>query len=303
MIDYSKHDGSNHYYAENYGQQVNGDPVPVEDVRNVTFIKESVRHSIQVSSKTTMFAAVQSIFGSLPDDETVGWWGVRASDGWWIELGRPVSIYKQSELDSLFIVGQPEGSAVGFKYNGTVTSMTLTANLEMSTPVEGVVLPKRPKVWVFNNNPMEDPDYDVDEMYFKSADAIPYMNEIETKLAEAIAQRDAARTDLGAVALALGMHEESSRTTVIQGAMDCMESWAKDIQAKETAEAALATERARALQEAAGEVCGWCKQLSEPPVFRDGAWIHPDSIERSDGTTMDCSETCLAQSIRDLIQK
>lgn len=81
--------------------------------------------------------------------------------------------------------------------------------------------------------------------------AVENANQWRSKCEDVEAQRDAARTDLGAVALALGMHEESSRTTIIQGAMDCMESWAKDIQAKDKAEAALATERARILQEAA----------------------------------------------------
>lgn len=79
-------------------------------------------------------------------------------------------------------------------------------------------------------------NYDGQSIY-ETKEADEHFTLLETKLAEAISQRDSARTDLGAIALALGMHEEASRTTIVQGAMECMESWAKDIQAKEDSEA------------------------------------------------------------------
>jgi hypothetical protein len=86
---------------------------------------------------------------------------------------------------------------------------------------------------------------------------------LEKMLREAIAQRDEARTSLGAVALSLGIHEESVASTAPLMMADAMESWAKDVERAEKAEAALATARAQYREEGLREAAGKCAVNAE----------------------------------------
>ena len=50
--------------------------------------------------------------------------------------------------------------------------------------------PKRPTPFVFNDNPIEDPDYDMDEIYYKHPEVSAYMTAME---AENAALRESAK--------------------------------------------------------------------------------------------------------------
>lgn len=99
-------------------------------------------------------------------------------------------------------------------------------------PVDGVVLPERPKYSVY---PAHGSGFFA---YFPNDIAAQHFTLLETKLAEAVAQRDSARKELKRTSIDLREEVSAIRR-----------SWKFEWDRAEKAEAALATERARVLQD------------------------------------------------------